>query len=593
MLLPGKVIAQEGTTLEISSPDLSRFPYVATHLDIHAADGSFISGLTGDSISILEDGNALPVFDLQEKKIGLQVTVAINASPTFANRNTLGITRYEYLVEYLNLWAEKQKELTMDDLSLITNSGVRQIHLKDIFAWQTAFLAYQPDLKNSIPSPDLLGQAVDIALAYNSDSMVNKAILYLTPLPDVELGPVLNDVVARANQANTRIFVWMISSKNQYTDPRAEELRQLAIQTGGQFTVFSGVEEMTLISTMLEPLRSVYQVTYRSGINQSGQHNIAARVKLSQGDVTSLPVPFNINIQAPNPIFVNLPGQIIRSTTVSDKTQMDFLSPLEQAVEYLVEFPDGYSREISTASLLMNGEPVAVNTKPPLDRFMWDLSSYKADGKYDLQVEITDELGLTSRSAKVPVEIVIVLPAINRWADFLDGSGLYLLLALIFAAGVLSTVLFINWRNRRGPAEEQPSPAERKDPVTQPVKIRQEKGKAAFKNSKPFPSGGARSSMLIQVNVDPSSGIGYDVPIGDRRFTIGSDRYIADVVVRAEGVAPRHTLIWRDKTGHCFAANAVKDVVTRVNGQPVPEDGVRLETGDLIQLGDITYRFQD
>jgi hypothetical protein len=98
--------------------------------------------------------------------------------------------------------------------------------------------------------------------------------------------------------------------------------------------------------------------------------------------------------------------------------------------------------------------------------------------------------------------------------------------------------------------------------------------------------------MLIQVNVDPAAGIGYDVPIGDRRFTIGSDRYLADVVVKAEGVAPRHTLIWRDKDGQCFAANAVKDVVTMVNGQSVSEEGVKLEPGDLIRLGEITYRFQ-
>ena len=125
---------------------------------------------------------------LQEKRIGLQVTVAINAAPTFANRNTLGITRFEYLVEYLNLWAEQQREITIDDLSLITNSGLHQIHLKDVTSWQTAFLSYEPVLKDTVPSPDLLGQAVDIALGYNSDSLVGKAILYITPLPESELG---------------------------------------------------------------------------------------------------------------------------------------------------------------------------------------------------------------------------------------------------------------------------------------------------------------------------------------------------------------------------------------------------------------------
>ena len=38
----------------------------------------------------------------------------------------------------------------------------------------------------------------------------------------------------------------------------------------------------------------------------------------------------------------------------------------------------------------------------PFDRFTWDLSGYKQDGKHKLQVEITDELGLTARSKEAP-----------------------------------------------------------------------------------------------------------------------------------------------------------------------------------------------
>ncbi len=390
--VPRAVFAAEGPTVFVTAPDTTNFPYNTTSLDLHAADGSFINGLTSDSISILEDAKTVPIVDLQEKRIGLQVTVAINAAPTFANRNTLGITRFQYLVEYLNLWAEQQREITIDDLSLITNSGLHQIHLKDVTSWQTAFLSYEPVLKDSVPSPDLLGQAVDIALGYNSDSLVGKTILYITPLPESELGAVLKDVVDRANQAKTKIFVWMITSKAQFTDPRAEELRQLAIQTGGQFTAFSGTEEMPSISSLIEPLRSIYQITYKSSLTQSGQHNLVGQVRLSDETITSLPVLFNINVQAPNPIFVNLPGQIIRSTTVTDKDQMDFLVPTELSVEILVEYPDGYKRALSSSSLLVDGQVAAVSSQPSFDRFTWDLTGFTANGKHNLQVQVTDEL---------------------------------------------------------------------------------------------------------------------------------------------------------------------------------------------------------
>ncbi len=592
-IFPGSVFAQEDAKVVISAPDLSNFPYITTTLKIHAADGSFISGLTADSITVLEDGNSAPVTDLQEKRVGLQISVVINAAPTFANRNTLGISRYQYLVEYLNLWAEKQKEITLDDLSLLTNSGTRQIHMKDVPTWQKAFLSYQPDLKTTIPSSDLLGQAVDMALGYSSDSPVEKAILYITPLPEIELGNVVNDVIARANQANTHIFVWMISSKNQYSDPKAEELRQLAIQTGGQFTVFSGTEEMPPISSMLEPLRSIYYVTYKSAINQSGKHNLAGQVNLSQGSLTSLPVPFNITIQPPNPIFINLPSQIIRSTTVTDNTQRDFLTPPDQPVEILVEFSDGHSRNLVSATLLVDGQVASSNTKAPFERFSWDLSGIKTDEKHTLQVEVSDELGLTNRSAEFPVDVVIVLPAINRWADFMDGGGIYLLLGVIFAAGVLSAVLVLNWR-RRSKKEGQPdTPATRKDPITQPVKIRQEKAKASKKFGRPAQISAYRTATLVQVNRDSETILGYDVPLGERKFTIGSDRLIADVVIHAEGVEPRHTLITPDNHGHYFISNAIDGVVTLVNEIPVTEDGILLQQGDLVKIGSILYRYQE
>jgi hypothetical protein len=496
-------------------------------------------------------------------------------------------------VEYLNLWAEQQREITIDDLSLITNSGLHQIHLKDVTSWQTAFLSYEPVLKDSVPSPDLLGQAVDIALGYTSDSPVGKAILYITPLPESELGPVLKDVIDRANQAKTKIYVWMVTSKAQFTDPKAEELRQLAIQTGGQFIAFSGTEEMPSISSLIEPLRSIYIVTYKSSLNQSGQHNLVGQVRLSDETITSLPVLFNIIIQPPNPIFVNLPGQVIRSTTTTDKNQMDFLVPTDLSVEILVEYPDGYQRALSSSSLLVDGQVAAVSSQPSFDRFTWDLKGLTSNGKHNLQVQVTDELGLTTRSVEVPVEIVIVLPAINRWADFLNGGGIYILLGLIFAAGVLSTVLFLNWRNRSQSKDTLLTSGSRKDPVSQPVKIRQDKAKMNQKPSisKPFPN--YKTASLIQVNRDTESTPGYDIPIGERKFTIGSDRQIADVVLNAEGVAPRHTMIWTDHNGIYFTASAVPGVITLVNDKPVPDEGVILAQGDLIKIGAVTYRFQE
>ncbi|MBA4421057.1 MAG: hypothetical protein C0391_07895 [Anaerolinea sp.] len=586
ILLPGQAAAQDGAEAVIFAPDLTEFPIIQTYLNLHNADGSFINGITADSVSILEDGKAIPVSSLHEQRIGVQTTVVINAAPTFANRNTLGITRYEYIVEYLNLWAARQKETNLDDLSLITNSGIRQLNLKDVLSWQTAFVGYQPDLKNAKPSPDLLGQAVDIALGYSSPTITEKAILYITPLPEFELGAVLQDVISRANQAGTHIFVWMITSKTMFADPRAEELRQLAIQTGGIFTAFSGTEEMTPISTMLEPLRSIYRVEYRSTINTSGQHNLAGQILLSQQIVTSLPVPFKVTVQPPNPIFVSPPTQIIRSTTVTKGDQLNSLSPGSQPIEVMVEFPDGHKRGLSSATLFVDGEKVAVNHVAPFERFEWDISGYKADGRHTVQVEVTDELGLTSLSRELPVDVVIVLPAINRWADFMNGGGIYLLLGLIFVTGVASTLLAIRLRERR--RAESPT-----EPRKVPSARSKEKTRAITPGFKYKPVSTSKGATLALVTRDFQSATGYDIPLGERKFTIGSDRFLADVVLNADDVESRHTLIWRDTSGHYYTSNAIPAAVTLVNDIPVPEGGMLLKQDDLVTIGSVVYRYHE
>lgn len=593
LLFPGQALAQAETTAVLSGLDLSKFPFMEANLDIHAPDGSFISGLSKENISILEDGKTAPIIDLQEMKVGLQITVAINASPAFSIRNTLGISRYDYLVEYINLWTQKQKEINIDDLSLLTNTGIRQVHLKDVTSWQTAFLGFTPDLKNATLSPDLLGQAVDIALGYSSEAPVEKAVLYMTSLPSTAMGPVLNDVITRSNQAKTHIYVWMIASKNQFTDPKAEELRQLAIQTGGQFIAFSGAEQMPLISGLLDPLRSIYHIKVKSKLNQSGQHNLVGQAKLSDQTILSLPVPFTINIQAPVPIFMNLPSQIIRSTTEKGKDQLDHLTPLDQTVEVVFEFPDGHTRNLTSSRLLVDGTVVAENTTSPFERFAWDLTGYKQDGSHKLQVEITDEQGLTNRTNEMPVSLVIVLPAINRWADFLNGGGIYLLLGVIFAAGVVSTVLYLNWRSKSRTEQLITAPASRKDPVTQPVKIRQDK-RRGFRTSPNHQNPSQKNAcFLVRLDKDLQPVSGSDIPLGERRFTIGSDQLLADVVIKDAGVEARHTEIWTDHQGNYYAANVIPDSPTFVNEKAVPDEGSRLFNGDLIKIGTAFYRYQE
>ena len=532
---------------------------------------------------------------MKELRLGLQITVAINAGQSFASRNTLGIARYEYIKEYLGQWATQQRNNTLDDLSLLTNSGIRQVNLDDVLSWQTAFAGYQPDLKTAKPSVDLLGQAVDIALGFDSPQRMEKAILYITPLPENPLGGVVQDVVNRANQANTRIYVWMLASRGSFTDPRAEELRQIATGTGGVFTAFSGEEAMTPISTLLEPLRMIYHLRYRSGIKDSGQHNLAGQVILSQQMVTTLPAPVQLSIQPPVPLFVAPPSQVIRTTTVKKGDQLSSLSPRSQLIEVMVQYPDGHSRGLVSTALMVDGVVVQTNTAPPFEYFSWDISDYVNGQSHTLQVEVTDELGLTSRSRELPVEIAIILPAINRWADFMDGGGIYLLLVALFAAGAGSAFLFVKWRQRRSEKQDKaakvPGAGFPNKKAAQQHPVQPAEHHPGFKyRAAPMAE---KAAVLALVSHDEQSAAAYDIPLGERKFTIGSDRFLADVYLNAEGVDTRHTLIRVTGDGRYQACNAIPGAVTLVNGIPVPEEGITLKEGDVLTIGQVQFCYRE
>jgi hypothetical protein len=590
LLLPGGyAAAQSGAEAVLSGVDTSAFPDVSAYLDVRNPDGTFINGLTAESVSILEDGRNIPLTSLAEERVGLQITVAINASPTFAYRNNLGITRYAYMEEYLNQWADRQKENDLDDLSLITNSGIRQLHLKDALTWQTVFVSYKPDLKNVAPSLDLLGQAVDIARDFTPDTRMEKAVLYITPLPDFPLGGVLQDVINQANQAGAHIYVWMLASRASFSDPRAQELQELATATGGQFTGFSGAEEMPTITTLLEPLRSTYLLEYRSGANSSGQHNVAGQVLLSQQIVTSLPLTYSITLQPGVPVFVNPPGQVIRSTAERGADTLASLIPALQPLEIQMEFGDGYVRKLTRSVLFVDGSQVAENTTPPFERFKWDIREYHKDGTHLLKVQVTDELGMVSESRELPVEIAIVLPAINRWADFLNGGGIYLLLVVIFAAGIGAAIGFFRLQKQGGWAA-----------LLQRIgKVKPRRVPAAVKPAAPTaPPGRYRpaaehAAVLALVSHDADSAAGYDIPLGERKFTIGSDRFLADVVLNVAGVEGRHTLIWHDVEGRYHASDATPGAGTLVNGQLAPSEGCLLRPGDEVQIGPVFYRYEE
>ncbi len=71
----------------------------------------------------------------------------------------------------------------------------------------------------------------------------------------------------------------------------------------------------------------------------------------------------------------------------------------------------------------------------------------------------------------------------------------------------------------------------------------------------------------------------------------GSEQNLVDHWINDPALESVHTRIWRDPNGFFLIADQQTQLGTLVNFSPIPPDGVTLMHGDIIQIGDIRYRF--
>ncbi len=592
LVLPWTAFAQGEYQAGLMNPDLSKFPIVSAYMDTHAPDGTFLHGLDPASVQVIEDGTSLPISDLSELRLGVQISIVINTSPAFALRNGKGVARYEYIKQYIETFAQSQRSITIDDLNIFTNGVVNQTHLKDSLAFQSAFATFQPDLKQTAPSLDPLTNAIQTAFESQENPPTEKAILYFAPLPGEEMTDTVRlDLITRAKQAGVRLYIWMIASQNQFDDPEAASLRSLSEETGGRFFAFSGVEPFSEAQILIEPLRFLYGIQYHSNIRDAGNHKLAVRINLPDTTITSAPITFPIDLQAPNPIFVGVPATIQRTAPSKSKDPIHELAPIQQLMELLIEFPDGYPRAIASSRLSVDGVVVSENKQEPFNRFAWDLSSYTSSDKHTLQAEITDELGFTQTSAILPVEIVVTLPIQNSWVEFLAGGGVYLLLAAVFILGVLATIGITNLREKgtlfpKTRGNDRPGGS---------INVDQ---KERFSNSSADSTPTEKPTRIFLASLQL---LGRNMkPVGDPPIQLGlepvhfgSDSQKATIWIEDDSLEGLHCSIDPQADGTYTITDHHSVLGTWLNYTAITEDGTPLQHGDVIQVGDLSYRYEE
>lgn len=640
MCLPFSAAAQDTTRAVLSFPETTNFPRIETFLDVHEADGRFVSGIKASHVRLTENGQPVEVDFVQESRPGVQFVVAIDPGPAFSVRNSQGDSRYAILAQALSAWGRSRRGTTIDDLSLLITGGSEIVHTPSSAEWVAALPPEAPDSIDQTPNIDILARAVEIASDPTPRAGMSRAVLFIAPLLDANSNAALEILAAQAAQQNIYVFVWMVSAPGMESHAGAQGMIQAAQSTGGLFFAFSGEETLPDPETYLAPLRSIYRLGYRSQISSSGSHQLVAEIQSVEGKIVTQPLNFDLEIRPPNPAFVSPVLEIQRrppdsagETPESDPglrglfmalMQGQISQPVVEPVDYLphthelqvvLDFPDEHPRPLERTVLYVDGQVIDENLAPPFDSFTWDLGRYTTSGPHLLRAEARDMLGLTGSSIEIIVQVNVFEPVQAPWAAVvphfpaLVGLGTVLVAALVFLGLILSgrirprPLTGRRFRRTRQPAPTSEESEDQNDLSRMPNWVNRlhwpqrrvapqalaflvPVGESEIENALPAPrfiQSGKEKARLQNLRMP--------APVEAGEITLGQDPNLATLVLHDASVQGLHARLRRGPGGEFLIYDEQSIAGTWVNYQLVPSEGRPLEHGDLVHIGRLGFRF--
>lgn len=599
---------QNLASVNLYPADVSAFPTISAFLDVFDSNGIFVTGLKPEAVSAVEDGQPLPVDSLNEIAVPLQLVIAVNqGTPLDIRDAATNFSRFQRVSQVLVQWAQGRPADLPDDYSLVSQAGPVINH-----AGATDFVAglngFQPDFRAAVPNLQSLSIALDTVSAQTARLGMKRAILFITPhSDDGNIEAALEPYIQRALENNIRIFVWLVDSQTTFNTTSAAAFNSLALQTGGSMFTYSGLERFPDPELYFSGLRRVYTLSYTSRAKTSGEHTLSANVNLPSGTVTSAEQTFSVEIQPPNPFPLTNSLQITRRTPEDDPFNTEVLLPDKQEIEVIVEFPDGHPRPLTRTTLYVDGAIAGENTVEPFNLFTWDLNAYTSSAEHQIMVEAVDSLGLSKSSMPAPVMVTVIQPPQGITALLAKYRTPITFGAIIFAGLVLFMILLSG--RLRVPSIRAAQEARRADadPLTQSVQAVAEsattplaatsavktKKRAALskKATADAKSKAGAAASLIRINAEGQVLPVTPIALVEQEIIFGTDPAQCTQIMDDLSVSLVHARLRQTEDGGFLLLDNGSIAGTWVNFEPIPREGYRLAHGDMVNFGQLIYRF--
>ena len=613
LVLASPAFGQSLSGARLFPPDTQTYPRIQTYLDVYDAAGDFIPGLRSENVRILENDQPVPLLEFNELRPGVQVVYQINPGETFTIRDSQGMSRSNYIFDTLKEWATARQGSTVDDMSLLITGGPTLTHISNSTELTSALESFQLEAAPLSPSLDTLQQALDVVSDPAPRPGMERAIHFITsPLPGGASAG-LQEIVLRAQQQGVRIFVWLVGSEDVAEAPGVDQLQSLAEATGGEFNVFSAKEPYPSPEESLSKMRDIYHLVYESSIGSGSSHQLEAEVQVGGEQIRTPVLNFDLNLQPPDPAFIVPAVVITRSILLAENrwwnpASLDDLTPKEQVLPVLIDFPDGNARPLQWTRMYVDGILAGENVSSPFDQFVWDLSAYTTTRQHVLQIEALDSLGLQGTSIELPVEIRVVQPKTSLLPHLVKNGPAVLGLLVLFGSAVALLVLLLSGK-------------------ISPNALRVPAGARLIRKSRPEPEGKSQPNLpsdemafdgsnrritswvsrlhwpqrrlspqtyayLVYVSENEETTPVMPISIASNEITFGRDKSQAVLVVDDPSVEQLHSRLVRDPNGSFRLCDENSTAGTWVNYAPIPKEGILLEHGDLIHIGRVGFRFK-
>jgi hypothetical protein len=602
--------AQQSLALAHLYPlEISSFPTVTGFLDVFDEKGIFVTGLQPPSISVVEDGQSLPLDTLNEIAVPLQLVIAVNQGAPLDTRDpATNFSHFQRISQVMVEWAQSRPADLPDDYSLVSQAGP-VINHASAAEFVVGLNGFQPDFRSAVPNLQSLSIALDTVSAQTTRLGMKRAILFITPpMESGDIVATLEPYIQRAVENNIRIFVWYVGPATSFTSTSAAAFNNLALQTGGGMFTYSGLERFPDPELYFSGLRRVYTFAYTSRLQSAGEHSAGVSVNLPSGVMSTDAQKFNLNIEPPNAFPIDSSLQITRRAPEDDPFNPEALLPAEQQIEIIVEFPDGYERPLARTTLYVDGEIVDENTTEPFNLFTWNLEEYASSGEHQISVEAVDMLGLGKTSLPSPVMVTVIQPPQGIPA-LLAKYRFPIMIGGIALAGLALLAILLSGRLRM-PSIRAAQAAKRAeaDPLTQSVAA------AVEQPTIPLPASTAvrtqriptrakkvtaelrlraadAPAALLRIHADGQIMPVPPIALMEQEIVFGTDPTQCSQILDDPSISPVHARLRVTEDGGFLLIDGNSTAGTWVNYDLIPREGHRLAHGDMVNFGQAMYRF--